>query len=76
MDGCGRVFDNIFIEWLWRNVKYEEVYLRGCDDVSEALIGWGNYFDFYNNERHHQALRYKKPVEIYFQKEVYQEVSN
>lgn len=76
MDGRGRVFDNIFIERLWRSVKYEEVYLKGYDDVSEAVSGLGRYFNFYNNERHHQALGYKKPVEIYFQKEVYQEVSN
>jgi len=76
MDGRGRAFDNIFIERLWRTVKYEEVYLKGYDDVSEAVRELGKYFDFYNNERHHQALGYKKPVEIYFQKEVYQEVSN
>lgn len=76
MDGRGRAFDNIFIERLWRTVKYEEVYLKGYDDVPEAVSELGRYFDFYNNERHHQALGYKKPVEIYFQKEVYQEVSN
>ena len=76
MDGRGRAFDNIFIERLWRTVKYEEVYLKGYDDVSEAVRELGKYFDFYNNERHHQALGYKKPVEIYFQKEVYQEVLN
>jgi len=76
MDGRGRAFDNIFIERLWRTVKYEEVYLKGYDDVPEAVTQLGRYFDFYNNERHHQALGYKKPVEIYFQKEVYQEVSN
>jgi putative transposase len=76
MDGRGRAFDNIFIERLWRSVKYEEVYLKGYDNVSEAVSGLGRYFNFYNNERHHQALGYKKPAEIYFQKEVYQEVSN
>jgi len=76
MDGRGRVFDNIFIERLWRSVKYEEVYLKGYDDVSEAVSGLGSYFNFYNHERHHQALGYKTPAEIYFQKEVYQEVSN
>ena len=70
MDGRGRAFDNIFIERLWRTVKYEEVYLKGYDDVPEAVRELGKYFDFYNNERHHQALGYKKPVEIYFQKEV------
>jgi putative transposase len=76
MDGRGRAFDNIFIERLWRTVKYEEVYLKGYDDVPEAVSELGRYFDFYNNERHHQALGYKKPVEIYFQQEVNQEVSN
>ncbi len=67
---AGRAFDNIFIERLWRSVKQEEVYLKGYNDVPEAVSELGRYFDFYNNERHHQALGYKKPVEIYFQKEV------
>jgi len=70
MDGRGRAFDNIFIERLWRSVKYEEVYLKGYSDVPEAVNELGRYFDFYNNERHHQALGYKRPVEIYSQKEV------
>jgi len=70
MDGRGRAFDNIFIERLWRSVKQEEVYLKGYSDVPEAVSELGRYFDFYNNERHHQALGYKKPVEIYSQKEV------
>lgn len=70
MDGRGRFFDNIFIERLWRSVKQEEVYLKGYADVPDAVSELGRYFDFYNNERHHQALGYKKPVEIYSQKEV------
>lgn len=69
MDGRGRAYDNIFIERLWRSVKYEEVYLKGYDDVPDAIAQLGRYFDFYNNERHHQALGYKKPVEVYLQKE-------
>jgi putative transposase len=70
MDGRGRAFDNIFIERLWRSVKYEEVYLKEYEDVREATSQIGKYFDFYNNERHHQALKYKKPAEVYFKKEV------
>jgi len=70
MDGRGRVFDNIFIERLWRSLKHEEVYLKAYNDVREATVELGRYFDFYNNERHHQSLGYKMPAEIYFQKEV------
>lgn len=70
MDGRGRAFDNIFIERLWRSVKYEEVYLKNYGDVPEAVTQLGGYLDFYNNERNHQALQYKKPAEVYFQKEV------
>ncbi len=69
MDGRGRAFDNIFIERLWRSVKYEEVYLKDYGDVQDAIAQLGRYLDFYNNERHHQALKYKKPAEVYFQKE-------
>lgn len=66
MDGRGRVFDNIFVERLWRSVKYEEVYLHDYGCVAEAREGLGRYFTFYNNERIHQALNYKTPREIYF----------
>lgn len=66
MDGRGRAFDNIFIERLWRSVKYEEVYLCDYSSVKEAKDRIGRYFQFYNYERHHQALDYKKPAEIYF----------
>lgn len=65
MDGRGRVFDNIFVERLWRSVKYEEVYLNDYQQVREAKAGLGRYFEFYNNERFHQSLGYKRPVEIY-----------
>jgi putative transposase len=65
MDGRGRVFDNIFIERLWRSVKYEEVYLHDYQTVAEARGGLGRYFEFYNNERLHQALSYSTPLEIY-----------
>jgi putative transposase len=70
MDARGRVFDNIFIERLWRTVKYEEVYIRDYTSVKEAKENLTNYFKFYNFERHHQALDYKKPAEVYFGKEL------
>lgn len=69
MDGRGRVFDNIFIERLWRTVKYEEVYLKDYVDVKDAVRQLGDYFHFYNNERLHQSLRYKTPAAVYFHKE-------
>ena len=65
MDGRGRVFDNIFVERLWRTVKVEEVYLRDYQTVAEATLSLGGYFEFYNNERLHQALGYRTPAEVY-----------
>jgi putative transposase len=65
MDGRGRVYDNIFVERLWRSVKYEEVYLKDYDGVVEAREGLGGYFEFYNGERPHQALGYRTPREVY-----------
>jgi putative transposase len=65
MDGKGRVFDNIFIERLWRSVKVEEVYLHDYQTVGEARYGLGRYFDLYNNRRLHQALNYRTPAEVY-----------
>ena len=66
MDGRGRVFDNIFVERLWRSVKYEEVYLKDYADTPEARESLGAYFGFYNHERLHQALEYQTPAEIHF----------
>jgi putative transposase len=66
MDGKGRVFDNIFSERLWRTVKVEEVYLRDYQTVTEARYYLGRYFEFYNNERLHEALGYRTPAEVYF----------
>jgi putative transposase len=66
MDGRGRAFDNIFIERLWRSVKYEEVYLKSYQSVWEAEDGLDRYFQFYNQERLHQALKYRTPHQIYF----------
>jgi putative transposase len=65
MDGKGRVFDNIFVERLWRTVKVEEVYLRDYQTVTEARYNLGRYFAFYNNQRLHQALGYRTPAEVY-----------
>jgi putative transposase len=65
MDGRRRVLDNIFIERLWRAVKYEEVYLHEYENVREAAQGLRRYFEFYNHQRFHQALGYKRPAEVY-----------
>jgi putative transposase len=65
MDGKGRAFDNIFVERLWRTVKVEEVYLRDYQTVTEASYNLGRYFEFYNNDRLHQALGYRSPAEVY-----------
>ncbi len=67
MDGRGRVLDNIFVERLWRSVKYEEIYLHDYQGVPEAITGLGNYFNFYNGERLHQALNYRTPEAVYRQ---------
>ena len=65
MDGKGSYKDNLFIERLWRTVKYEEVYLKAYQDGRDARISLGNYFRFYNTERPHQAHGYRTPAEIY-----------
>lgn len=66
MDGRGRVFDNIFIERLWRTVKYEEIYLKGYETGIDAKEGLRQYFPFYNTERFHQALSYRTPEEVHY----------
>jgi len=66
MDGRGRAFDNIFVERLWRSVKYEEVYLKDYRTVSEARDGLQQYFPFYNERRIHQALDYRTPHHVHF----------
>jgi putative transposase len=66
MDGRGRVYDNIFIERLWRSVKYEEVYLRDYQDIQEVEEGLERYFDLYNYERLHQSLDYNTPYSVYY----------
>ena len=66
MDGRGRALDNIFVERLWRSVKYERVYLHNYETVREAAQDIGEYFDIYNNKRPHQSLGYHTPTEVYF----------
>ena len=65
MDGKGSYNDNLFIERLWRSVKYEEVYLKAYQVGKEARSSIGNYFRFYNTERPHQALGYRTPTEVF-----------
>jgi putative transposase len=67
MDGRGRALDNIFVERLWRTLKYEEVYLHDYRSVPEAIHGLGRYFAFYNSERLHQALNYQTPEAVHRQ---------
>ena len=65
MDGRGRVFDSIFVERLWRSVKYEEFYLHSYESVRDARASLGRYFEFYNCERLHQSPGYLTPLEVY-----------
>lgn len=68
MDGKGRAIDNIFIERLWRSVKYEHIYLHVAEDGVQLYEGLQEYFSFYNHERSHQSLEYKTPADCYLQK--------
>jgi len=65
MDGRGRALDNIFVERLWRTVKYEYIYLQEIQTVDEVRKGLKRYFEFYNHQRFHQSLNYKTPVQVY-----------
>jgi hypothetical protein len=65
MDGRGRALDNIFVERLWRNVKHEDVYLKGYATMGELTMGLAQYFAYYNAERPHQSLGYQTPAEVY-----------
>jgi putative transposase len=65
MDGRGRCLDNVFVERLWRSVKYEDVYLWRYERVPELQAGLGRYFTYYNEERHHQSLDYRTPGQVY-----------
>ena len=66
MDGKGRWIDNVFIERLWRSVKYEDVYLKAYETGGELRRGLSAYFAFYNTERTHQALDYGRPDDVYY----------
>ena len=66
MDGKGRALDNIFVERLWRTVKYENVYLKEYRTVRDCQEGLAAFFDRYNTRREHQSLDYNYPAEIYF----------
>jgi len=66
MDGKGRAIDNIYVERLWRSLKYEEIYLKEYENVAACKNGVRKYFKFYNSERFHQSLKYLTPDEIYF----------
>jgi putative transposase len=65
MDGRGRALDNVFVERLWRSVKYEDIYLKDYETVPDVLDGLRGYFCFYNTERLHQSLGYRTPYSIY-----------
>ncbi|MFH1503803.1 MAG: IS3 family transposase [Candidatus Omnitrophota bacterium] len=65
MDGRGRVFDNIFIERLWRTVKYDNIYVQGYETITDVRQGLKTYFERYNTERLHQSLNYQTPWEVY-----------
>jgi len=66
MDGKGSWVDNVFVERLWRSVKYEEVYLRAYDSVAEARMSIGRYLMFYNQTRPHSSLKARTPDQVYF----------
>jgi putative transposase len=67
MDGKGRWIDNVFVERLWRSVKYEEVYLKAYDSIADARASLGRYFAFYNTERRHQSLDRRTPDSVYYE---------
>jgi putative transposase len=66
MDGRGRWIDNVFVERLWRSVKYEDIYLHAYESMRELKLALANYFSFYNARRPHQSLDYRTPDEMYF----------
>jgi len=70
MDGRGRFVDNIFVERLWRTVKYEDIYLKGYESVPALTAGLDDYFQLYNYERPHQSLGYQTPADVHFAAEM------
>ncbi len=75
MDGKGRCFDNIFVERLWRTIKYELIYLYSFENILELKTGLADYFNHYNNERLHQSLNYETPSSYYFSSKVTKEAA-
>ena len=75
MDGKGRWIDNVFVERLWRSLKYEEVYLKAYKTVAEARTSIAVYLDYFNNERRHSSLGRKTPDNVFFNHQVLQEVA-
>ncbi|MFT5133777.1 MAG: putative transposase [Gammaproteobacteria bacterium] len=67
MDGKGRWVDNVFVERLWRSVKYGEIFLKAYDDIRSAKASLGQYFEFYNSERRDQSLDRQTPDQVYYQ---------
>jgi putative transposase len=67
MDGKGRAIDNIFVERIWKSVKYEDIYLKSYQNGTELQKGLEKYFDFYNQERFHQSLNYQTPDKVFSQ---------
>jgi putative transposase len=65
MDSKGRAFDNIFVERLWRTIKYENIYIKGYQTIPETHSGLQEYFHFYNYKRYHQSLQNQTPWEVY-----------
>jgi putative transposase len=65
MDGKGRCLDNVFVERLWRTIKYEDIYIKGYETVPALAAGLGGYFPFYNERRPHQSLGYQTPAGVY-----------
>jgi putative transposase len=70
MDGKGRWVDNVFVERLWRSVKYEDIYLRAYETPAQLRAGLGRYFDFYNSRRRHSALDRRTPDAVYFEQAI------
>lgn len=68
MDGKGRALDNVFVERLWRSVKYEDIYPKGYVSLKDVAAGLKNYFQFYNEARPHQGLGNRTPAEVYYEK--------
>jgi putative transposase len=75
MDGKGRYMDNIFIERLWRSVKYEKIFLEEFKTVTELITGLKEYFQFYNFERPHQSFKGKTPAEVYWGEKIAQKAA-